>query len=152
MRKSQHRCSFVQEDADLRLLRTPFSICWSSLTEIALSYEHKTNPLSGFSLTTNVAEVKKGFKQILDAAADWPHLTSQLVKEPPKAFLLIGFLLRKAGWRRLRANTAHQHQQDRRPLRSWMNDLPQGGPHPRCCPSLCGTEPHMSEEDTQVLF
>lgn len=47
---------------------------------------------------------------MLEAAADWSYLTSQLVKQPPQAFLLICFLLRKAGWRRLRANTLRQHQ------------------------------------------
>lgn len=61
---------FSQEDADLRLLRTPFSICWSSLTEIALSCEHRhghhkiIKPLLSASLTTNVAQVKKWFKLI----------------------------------------------------------------------------------------
>lgn len=47
----------------------------------------------------------------LKAKLLFSYLTSQLIKQPPQAFLLVCFLLRKAGRGRLVGTTRYQYKQ-----------------------------------------
>lgn len=118
----------LQEEADSRLLRTPFSISCSSLTEMALSCQPGPPQEENTPVRFRVHNKRCSGERATGLKACWlqPYVTRQLVKEPPQALLLIRLLLGEAGGGRLRANTRRQHQQGRRPLPSQGGGLTSG--------------------------